>query len=68
MVQRSLRLIAVIGTKLQEDRVGNLLETQLEDLCMNLLDEAVQINIGLVEIEVSLWEDNRPILEDNVKD
>jgi hypothetical protein len=39
MVQCSVRLIAVIGTKLQEDRVGDLLETQLEDLCMNPLDE-----------------------------
>ena len=41
MVQRSMRLIAIIGAKLQEDRVGNLFEAKLEYFCMNLFDEAV---------------------------
>ena len=67
MVQCSMRLIAVLGAKLQEDRVGNLLEAQLEYLCMNPFDEAVRIDIGLIKIEVSLEEGNRPILEDDLK-
>ena len=67
MVQCSMRLIAVLGAKLQEDRVGNLLEAQLEYFCMNPFDEAVRIDIGLIKIEVSLEEGNRPILEDDLK-
>ena len=68
MVKRSVRLIAVIRAKLQKDRVGNLIEAQLEDLGVNPLDEAVRIDIDLAEIEVSIFEGNRPILEDDVKD
>ncbi len=68
MVQRSVRLIAVIRAKLQKDRVGNLIEAQLEDLGVNPLDEAVRIDIDLTEIKVSFFEGNRPILEDDVKD
>jgi hypothetical protein len=68
MVQRSVRLIAVIRAKLQKDRVGNLIEAQLEDLGVNPLDEAVRIDIDLTEIKVSFFEGNRPILEDNVTD
>ena len=68
MVQCSVRLIAVIRAKLQKDRVGNLIEAQLEDLGVNPLDEAVRIDIDLTEIKVSFFEGNRPILEDDVKD
>lgn len=68
MVKRSVRLIAVIRAKLQKDRVGNLIEAQLEDLGVNPLDEAVHVDIDFSEIEVSLEEGNRPILEDDVED
>ena len=43
MVKRSVRLIAVIRAKLQKDRVGNLIEAQLEDRGVNPLDEAVRL-------------------------
>jgi hypothetical protein len=68
MIQRSMRLITVIRAQLRKDTVGNLIESQLEDLGVNPLDEAVRVDIDFAEIEVSLEEGNRPILEDNVKD
>ncbi len=48
--------------------MGNLIESQLEDLGVNPLDEAVRVDIDFTEIQVSLEEGNRPILEDDVKD
>jgi hypothetical protein len=68
MVQRSMRLITVIRAQLRKDRVGNLIESQFEDLGVNPLDEAVRVNIDFAEIEVSLEESNKPILEEDVKD
>ena len=68
MVQRSMGLITVIRAQLREDTGGNLIESQLEDLGVNPLDEAVHVDIDFSEIEVSLEEGNRPILEDNIED
>jgi hypothetical protein len=63
-----MRLITVIRAQLRKDRVGNLIESQFEDLGVNPLDEAVRVNIDFAEIEVSLEESNKPILEEDVKD
>ena len=68
MVQRSMGLITVIRAQLREDTGGNLIESQLEDLGVNPLDEAVHVDIDFSEIEVSLEEGNRPILEDDIED
>ena len=68
MVQRSMGLITVIRAQLREDTGGNLIESQLEDLGVNPLDEAVHVDIDFSKIEVSLEEGNRPILEDDVED
>ncbi len=68
MIQRGMRLITVVRAQLRKDTVGNLIETQLENLGVNPLDEAVRVDINFTEIEVSLEEGNRPILEDDVKD
>ncbi len=61
-------LVAVIGAKLSEDGMSNMVETKLEDLGVNLLDEAIRINISLAKIEISLEEGDRPILNDDVED
>ena len=60
-------LVAVIGAKLSEDGMSNMVETKLEDLGVNLLDEAIRINISLAKIEISLEEGDRPILNDDVE-
>ena len=66
MIQRGMRLITVIRAQLRKDTVGNLIKAQLEDLGVNPLDEAVRVDIDFAEIEVSLEEGYRPILEDDV--
>jgi hypothetical protein len=68
VVQRSMGLVAVIGAKLSEDGMSDMVETKLEDLGVNLLDEAIRINIGLAKIEISMEEGDRPILNDDVED
>jgi hypothetical protein len=45
-----MRLIAIPGAKLQEDGVADLSEAKLEDLGLDLLLEAVRVNIDLAEI------------------
>jgi hypothetical protein len=67
VVQCSMGLVAVIGAKLSEDGMSDMVVTKLKDLGVNLLDEAIRINIGLAKIEISLEEGNRPILNDDVE-
>ena len=47
-------LVAVIGAKLSKDGMSDMVETKLEDLGVNLLDEAIRINIGLANIRSSI--------------
>ncbi len=48
--------------------MSDMVETKLEDLGVNRLDEAIRINIGLAKIEISLEEGDRPTLNDDVED
>ncbi len=48
--------------------MSDMVETKLEDLGVNRLDEANRINIGLAKIEISLKEGDSPTLNDDVED
>ncbi len=63
-----MRLIAVAQAKLREDEVADLVETELEDICVDLIKETAQVNISLIEVEVGLKEGDGPILKTDIED
>ena len=46
-------LVAVAGAELDKDGCCNLLEAEMEDLCMDILVDGDGINICVTQVEVS---------------
>ncbi len=57
-----MRLTSVAKAKLRKDGVAALVETKLEDLCVDLIKETARVNISLAKVEVGLEEGYGSIL------
>ncbi len=62
-----MRLIALARANLQKNRVADLVKTELEDFCMDLIKQTARVNISLAKVEVGLEEGDGPILKTDIK-